>query len=188
MDAHAVQPDATTDDDSDQESQSGPLYRVPSFDDFYASQFARVVASVRPLAGSWAVAQEVTQEAFVDAFHRWEKISAYDRPEMWVRRAAMNRAVSSHRRRKAERRALRRHGPDRSETPPSDADAAYAHLLALVAQLPRRQAAAVSLVYIDQLSTADAAEVMRCSESTVRSHLERARSRLQETLTEEDQP
>jgi RNA polymerase sigma-70 factor (ECF subfamily) len=47
-----------------------------------------------------------------------------------------------------------------------------------VAQLPTRQAQAVALYYVDQLSLEEIGEVLGCSTGTVKTHLSRARVRL----------
>ena len=171
--------------DSERTAAEGePSYVGRSFESFYATQFSLVMTSVVPVIGSWAVAQEITQEAFVEAYRRWDTVAAYERPDLWVRRAAMNRAISSIRRRAAERRAFRRYGSDEPAVPSID-NVGYSHLLRHISELPSRQSAAVSLVYLGDLDIDEAAEVMGCTQSTVRSHLERARNQLQAILREE---
>src|SRR5687767_13418096 len=83
---------------------------APSFDALFAAERGRVVALVYALAGSAAVAEEVAQEAFLRLHLHWAKVSRYDRPEQWVRRVAVNLAVSRRRRRTSEARALERLG------------------------------------------------------------------------------
>ena len=70
---------------------AAPLVRaVESFDVFYAREFDRVVTVTLALAGSRSTAEDLAQEAFLAAYRRWDQISRYDKPEMWVRRAATN--------------------------------------------------------------------------------------------------
>ncbi len=52
-----------------------------------------------------------------------------------------------------------------------------------IAKLPRKQAEAVLLRFADERSYAEIAETMRCTESTVRTHIERARSELAKLLS-----
>ena len=51
-----------------------------------------------------------------------------------------------------------------------------------VHRLPRRQRQAVALHYVGQLSMAEIADVMGCSEGAVKSHLHRARDHLRGSL------
>lgn len=64
-----------------------------SFERFYDAQHARVLALVYALTGSWAVAEDLTQEAFTRALTRWEEVSGYDQPGAWVRTVAANLAA-----------------------------------------------------------------------------------------------
>ena len=90
----------------------------------------------------------------------------------WVRRVAIRRAVRVRDRRIAEPAFVQ------SDPPPgADLD-----LLAAVAALPRAQRAAVALFYLEDRPVAEVAELMGCSESTVKVHLHRARARLAAAL------
>lgn len=154
------------------------------FDDFYRRSFHGVVALVHGLSGSRFAAEELTQEAFLAAHRRWERISIYDRPEAWVRRVAVNRATSRWRRRAAEARALARLAV-RSRPVPEVLSERDEELWAAVRRLPRMQAAAVALHYHDDLPLDEIAEVLGCTEGTVKTHLHRARRTLARTLRED---
>jgi RNA polymerase sigma-70 factor, ECF subfamily len=157
------------------------LVDAPSFDALFAAERGRVVALVYALAGSAAVAEEVAQEAFLRLHLHWGKVSRYDRPEQWVRRVAVNLAVSRRRRRTSEVRALERLGGRATVVaqplgPRDDA------LWAAVRALPKRQAQAVALHYVADLPVADVAEALGCSTGTIQTHLFRARQALAGTL------
>jgi DNA-directed RNA polymerase specialized sigma24 family protein len=51
-------------------------------------------------------------------------------------------------------------------------------LLGQIADLPAKQAQAIAAVYVAQLSVREAAAVVGCSESTLRTHLQRGRGAL----------
>src|SRR3954447_7401711 len=87
-----------------------PALGPVTFDGLFRAERARVAAAVFALAGSAAVAEEITQEAFLRLHVHWDRISAYDHPEQWVRRVAVNLALSRRRRRVNEDGALRRLG------------------------------------------------------------------------------
>lgn len=151
---------------------------VEGFDAFYASEYRRVVALAYALLGNGVAAEDVAQETFLVTFRLWEQVSGYENPRAWVRRVLVNRATSSLRRRSAEWRALTRlgHGGDPrwvGELEPDSGEVWQA-----VAQLPKRQAQAVALYYVDQLSLEEIGEVLGCSTGTVKTHLSRARVRL----------
>ena len=145
---------------------------ITSFEDLYKREFAGVLALAYVLSGSRSAAEELAQDAFLAAHRRWDTISAYDNPSAWVRRVCVNRSTSLMRRRTNEAKALarlagRRRLPDEL---PSDADEFWR----AVRRLPRRQAQAVALHYVDDLSIADIAAVLNCAEGTVKAHLHRA--------------
>ena len=154
---------------------------------FYRSESGRVLGVVTALTGSRAIAEDLTQEAFATAYRKWSRISAYDQPGSWVRRVAVNRAVSSLRTRRAEGRALERVGtlPDRS-TPvePSVDD----ELWRAIRSLPAKQAQAIALTYVEDLPPSRVAEILGCSEGAVKSHLNRARRTLAQRIAPPDHP
>ena len=150
------------------------------YDDFFRVHYPRVVRVVHGVTGDRARAEEVTQEAFVRLYLRWARVSAYDRPDAWVRRVAVRLAVRVARRDRLrttlERRAAE---PTRGTDTPADTT----RDLATVGLLPRNQRLAIVLHYVDDLSIPDVAAVMGCAEATVRVHLHRGRRRLAELMT-----
>jgi DNA-directed RNA polymerase specialized sigma24 family protein len=71
-----------------------------SFTDLYASSFARLVGQVTVVTTDREAAEEAVQEAFGRLWQRWESLAAYGNPEAWVRRVAINYAISGWRRRR----------------------------------------------------------------------------------------
>jgi RNA polymerase sigma-70 factor, ECF subfamily len=174
---------AVDDESGTVESSDAPML-VPTpredFDTFDRREHGSVTALAYVLSGSRTVAEELTQEAFVDAFRRWDRLGSYDAPGAWVRRAVANRAVSAYRRRMSEARALLRLGVRR--VPIVELTEPTEDLWAVVRQLPQRQAQAIALHYLHELSIAEVAEVIECSVPTVKTHLQRGRLRLAELL------
>ena len=155
---------------------------IRSFEAVFRADHRAVVAITWALTGSRAVAEELTQEAFLRAHQRWSRIGCYDNPGAWVRRTAINLAVSDRRRRAAERRAHDRSpapgdAPDRSD----DVVGTDRFWLA-VRTLPRQQAAVVALHYLEDRSVADVAAVLGLAEGTVKAHLHKARRSLADHL------
>ena len=149
-------------------------------DDLYRREHRSVVALAYALSGSRTGAEELAQEAFLEAHRAWDRISTYDDPGAWVRRVVANRSVSQVRRRLAEARAFTRL-MGRRELPAAlpDTDAEFWRA---VRRLPRRQAQAVALHYLDDLSVADVAAVLDISPDTVKVHLHRGRRALADAL------
>lgn len=145
-----------------------------AFDDLYRSDFTSVVGLVYGLSGSRWAAEELAQEAFFAAHRRWDEIQHYDDPGAWVRRVAMNRAVSVLRRRSAEARAMARFVA-RQQVLPESLPPDDGQLWAAVRRLPRRQAQVLVLHYAEDCSVEQIARVLDVSEGTVKTHLHRGR-------------
>ena len=69
-----------------------------------------------------------------------------------------------------------------------ETDPARERVLAAIAKLRPGDREALMLVYWDELSYGQAAEVLGCSVSAVGTRVHRAKSRLRKTLTAESQP
>ncbi|MFP5256202.1 MAG: RNA polymerase sigma factor [Acidimicrobiia bacterium] len=159
-----------------------PVPAYLDFDRFYREQLPSIVALAAAVAGH-AVAEEIAQEALLRAHRDWARIGRYDKPGAWVRRVAINLATSQRRRRVSERRALARVAQRPTlPSPPPNVDGFWA----LVRQLPPRQAAAVALHYLDDLSIADLAAALDCAEGTAKAHLHKARQTLARHLAHEE--
>lgn len=88
---------------------------LTGFEEFYQSAYARLVGQLFSVTGSLDQADDVVQEAFIRALDRWPRIQAYDVPELWVRRVAINLAVSEIRRLRRRAAALLRLGAQRPQ-------------------------------------------------------------------------
>jgi RNA polymerase sigma-70 factor (ECF subfamily) len=166
--------------DEDDESASNARQHTPeSFESFYLREFPRLVVLARALAGD-AHAQDIAQEAMLAAYGKWSEIDEYASPVGWVRGVCSNKAVSAVRRGSAERRALTRLRMRSVATAvETESDDTFWRELR---RLPERQAQAAALFYALDMSVADIAVTLGCSEGTVKAHLSRARSTLAERL------
>lgn len=151
------------------------------FDSFFRTEYPALVRSMHLIVHDREQARDIAQEAFVQLFVRWRRISHYERPDAWVRRVAIRIAV----------RAIRRERLRRHIEPGFDVDPALEPLdldvLRAVAKLPGNQRAAVVLFYLEDRSVSEVAEILACSEVTAKVHLHRARKRLAELLGEDAQ-
>jgi RNA polymerase sigma-70 factor (ECF subfamily) len=149
------------------------------FDTFYRTEFRRVLGLVGVLSGSrWA--EEMTQEAFLRAYRDWGTVGRMDRPDAWVRVAAMNLARSAFRRRRAEARALLRLGEPVTVLP--DLEPRFADFWQQVRKLPARQAQVVALHYLEDRPVAEIAEILGIASGTVKAQLHTARTTLADRL------
>lgn len=155
---------------------------MTSFESFYRDEYRSMLAVALALVDGTSAAEDLVQESFLSAHRRWDRISQYDSPRAWVRRVLINRATSWRRRVASERRAVSRVGPP--EAQPPDLSPETAGVWKAVHDLPRRQQQAVALHYVGQLSMAEIADAMGCSEGAVKSHLHRARESLRGALAD----
>jgi RNA polymerase sigma-70 factor (ECF subfamily) len=160
-----------------------PPVGAEPFDSFYAREFRGVVALAYALSGSRSIVEDLAQDAFMAAYDKWERISAYSDPGAWVRRVVANKSTSAWRRRLAEVRAIARlDRPRQQPIPlPSDAEAIWA----AVRRLPRRQAQVVALRFLEDRPLDEIASTLGCSIGSVKQHLFRAKQRLAEDLSDE---
>lgn len=150
------------------------------FEALYEAEYRPLLRLAFAMTGQWAVAEDLTQEAFLRVHQRWGRVSRYDKPGAWLRRVLVNLAASRARRLATEAKLLARIGRER---PPAPAlSAPDGDFWAAVRALPRRQAQAVTLFYLEDRPAAEIAEILGCAEATVRAHLHQGRRTLRARL------
>jgi RNA polymerase sigma factor (sigma-70 family) len=156
----------------------GTLRDVMSFEGWYRSCYASLVAAVTVSIGDRNAAVEAVDEALVRALERWHRVGAMASPQGWAYRVAVNID-----RRRPRHQALQfpHVDPPAAPQPPIDLD-----LWAAVESLPRRQREAIALRYVLDLRERDVAAVMGISEGAASATLTTARSRLVGLLREDD--
>lgn len=161
-----------------------PRRRPDRFDGFYRTNYAAVVRLAYSLCGSMSVAEELAQEAFVAAHQRWPRIGAYDRPDLWVRRAVINRSISFRRREATERRALERirERPEHRHDARTEPVLANDDVWRALRELSPRQAEVLALFYVEDQPLSEVAVILGLGEETVKTHLKRGRAALADRL------
>lgn len=157
-----------------------PIPLRESFDAFYVREFPKMVALAVAVSGSRAAAEDLAQEALMRAHRNWDRIANYDKPGAWVRRVTINLCTSLLRRNAAEGKAKLRLVGGGVELPPEPPEDSA--IWRCVAELPKRQRAAVALHYLEDRSVAEIADILNCSESTAKVHLHRGRRALASAL------
>ena len=135
------------------------------------------------LTGSRADAEDLLQAALERLLQNWRRIDTD--PEGYLRRTLYNLAADGWRRRGAWRRKIPLLRAEHRAEAAARADGTAAvdlrdQLVRLLIQLPPRQRAVIVLRYWEQLSETEAAEVLGCSEGTVKSAASRGLRRLRD--------
>jgi RNA polymerase sigma-70 factor (sigma-E family) len=153
------------------------------FDEFFADNYDEVVRSLALAIGDRQRAEDAAQEAFAKAYRRWPAVAQMERPVGWVLVVATNQV------RRWITRNDRRFQPVPAEEVDDHADGVSTEtaLREALEGLPPRQRATVVLRYLCDLSTADVADALGCSQGTVKSALHSALRRLRVELDDEDE-
>ncbi len=157
-----------------------------TYDEFFLAEFPRLVSMLTAWSGDRSVAEDLAQDALLQAHRNWATVATLDQPGTWVRRVALNRSSNEGRRRRRERAAMTRvrtTHPTEVLIPTTDDQ-----LWARVRSLPAAQRDATIMRYVDDLPLADIAVVLGCSAGTVKTHLQRARRALATHLSTDISP
>jgi RNA polymerase sigma-70 factor (sigma-E family) len=148
--------------------------------------FAEFVAQTSPallrrawvLTGDAALAEDLLQTALASAWRRWSRVLSYDSPEAYVRRVLYTTYLSWWRRR-WRREAPLADPPDRAAAGDHAGEIAEQDAVRrALARLSRQQRAIVALRYVEDLSVAETAAILSCSQNTVKVQASRALAKL----------
>ena len=129
------------------------------------------------IVGTRATAEDVTQDAFVQLYVHWRKVSRYESPEGWVHRVGIRLATRTARR---DRLRLMLSVGSRGE---ADRDrSAEVDLHQALRGLTPQQRAVVALYYFEDLPVAEVAQRTGWSVTAVKVALHRARRTLADLL------
>jgi RNA polymerase sigma-70 factor (ECF subfamily) len=152
----------------------------------FARHQTRVFRFVLRQVGNAAVAEEVTNEVFLEVWRNAGKFEGASAAATWILSIAHHRAVSRLRKRREESwdedaaGALQDIG-DNPEVAAQKADKGQI-LRSCMDKLSPEHKAIVDLVYYHELSISEASEVLRIPENTVKTRMFYARKRLSELL------
>jgi RNA polymerase sigma-70 factor (sigma-E family) len=155
---------------SDQDSP-GPI----DFADWVVSRGASLQRFAYLVTGSAGDAPDLVQDALMRAYPRWASLVREGTAEAYVRRSIVNGSISAWRKRRRlvsveDTNTLVSDSQADPAVTSSDADEAWR----LCLELPTTQRAAVVLRFYEDMSFAQVAFILDCSESTARSHVHRA--------------
>lgn len=144
-----------------------------------ASRWAALVRLGYGLTGDRWLAEDLAQTALASAYAAWWRVRRADDPDAYVRRVLINASNRRFRRRRvAEKPAASHESRPATAADPAAVVGERSALLAALAELPPRQRAVLMLRYWEDMTDAQAAAVLGCSASTVRSQAARALAKL----------
>jgi RNA polymerase sigma-70 factor (sigma-E family) len=131
------------------------------------------------MTGDWHLAADVVQEALTRMYVAWPRLERSGGLPTYARRAVMS-AVVDHRRRRwnQERPGEVPDAAGAGEPGPEDRDL----MLRALRAVPARQRACLVLRFYDELSVAETAEALGCSQGTVKSQTARGLDALRDEL------
>jgi RNA polymerase sigma-70 factor (ECF subfamily) len=132
---------------------------------------------------NWDDAKDITQDTFIKVYHSLKGYNP-ERPfKPWIYRIHLNQCKSAYRRHK---RHVAAHVPLDPSTKATQETREFADEEAIimyhVQSLSPKQKSAFLLVEIEGYSSREAAEIVGCSDSTLRVHLARAKQSLRKKL------
>jgi RNA polymerase sigma factor (sigma-70 family) len=142
------------------------------FEAVYCSSRLALTRLAYLLVGDRSEAEDIVQNAFSSAFPQWDAINE---PAAYLRRAVINGANDFH------RRSFRRATTAASITGSID-EPNVDEMWTFVRTLPTAQRAVVVLRFYEDLALADIASLLGRPESTVRSDLRRALTKLKRLM------
>jgi RNA polymerase sigma-70 factor (sigma-E family) len=152
-----------------------------AFEAFVASTSTRLMRTAYLLCGDRGHAEDLVQATLLRTARRWH--AAREHPEAYARRVLVNLAKDRWRtlRRRVDEVAVVTDVP----VPQDDTVLERQHLLVAMRGLPAGQRAVLVLRYFDDLSVAETASALACSEGTVKSQTARALDRMRCVLDHE---
>jgi len=160
------------------ESETGPEDEPASLEAYVHARLPALLRYAAVVTGDRTLAEDVVQEVLARAHGRWGFISRTEHPEAYLKKMIVNEYLSWR------RRWSRVQPVESVPVPTSDLpDHASRHaerdaLRAELASLPRYQRVVLVLRYYEDLSDAQIADVLGCSQGTVRGHASRALAKL----------
>jgi RNA polymerase sigma factor (sigma-70 family) len=137
--------------------------RDPSFEAFYERERDRVFGALCLVTGSRHDAEELTQDAFLALWERWQRVRALDDPTGYLYRTAMNGF-----RKRLRRAALARRLAPRLWRAREGGDELRSEVMDALGALPPRQRAAVVLTELLGYGSEEAGRLLGVKAVTVR--------------------
>lgn len=154
-----------------------------SFTEYVRARLTSLSRAAFLLTGEVHAAEDLVQQTLIQVAARWERIVANGDPEPYVRRVLYRQHISLWRRHRRDPMPVE----SLPERPGPDDASMVAVSLAVreaLARLTPKQRAVIVLRFFDDLTEAQAAAVLDCSVSTVKSHTRDGLARLRSLAPE----
>jgi RNA polymerase sigma-70 factor (sigma-E family) len=145
-----------------------------TFEQYAHRQLPVMLGTARAICADNALAEDLVQDVLIKLFARWPAISSMAAPDAYVRRMLVNEYLSWRRRWVRTRAGTHLRDAVSTGADLAAEQAERSDLLDEVRRLPARQRAVVGLRYFADLTDAEIADLLGCSQSTVRVHAARA--------------
>jgi RNA polymerase sigma-70 factor (sigma-E family) len=163
--------------------------REDEFRAWVTQQRPRLVRTATLLtAGDEHLAEDIVQTTLTRLYLAWPRIRQADGPDAYVRRALVNALIDERRRPFWRRERAHADVPDVSAPASAPAPEGSARLEQALAGLPPGMRAAVVFRHVHELTVAETASALNCSEGNVKSQTARGLDRLRAALTRSDLP
>ena len=147
------------------------------FEEFMTSRWPGLVRLAFGLTGDRWLAEDLAQTALASAYASWRRVRRADDPDAYVRRILINASKGRWRRHRVSEHPAEA-APEAAVADPTASVDNRSALFSALQELPQRQRAVVVLRYLEDLTDAQAAALLGCSASTVRSQAARALAKL----------
>jgi len=162
------------------------------FDQFVTASSDALLRTAYLVVWDPVEAEDLVQECLLAVARRWPRVRKMDHPHAYARRVLVNLALDGAKRRARHRQELVGDEaatlaalPDEASSRSLNAAGLRAELIEALGTLPPRQRAVLVLRYFEDLSEAQAADLLGCSVGTVKSTASRGLTRLQAALSPE---
>ena len=153
------------------------------FERLYNTSYGRILGTLTAMLGDRAAAEDCAQDAYEKAYRKWASWQPLAPAEAWVHRIAINAAISYKRKMRLRQvdEVIRRIGRPGVGADPQDV-VENQDLVAALAKLPPKQAAAIVLRHYHGYTNRAIAQALDIPERTVASRLSIAKQRLRVIL------
>jgi RNA polymerase sigma-70 factor, ECF subfamily len=159
-------------------------YTIPTFEDFFQRESPSLFRRLCLVTGNRQEAEDMMQDAFLRLYERWDRVRELDDPTGYLYRTAFN--VFRRRSRRAALAVRRMLGPSSTIDEFAAADAKHVVSQAL-AQLTKRQRAALVLTEILGYSSKAAGGILGVRAATVRALASQGRAKMRRALAGADE-
>ena len=159
------------------QAKAGAVHReLVAFDELFDQHYERVLRAMWLVTGDVPEAEDLTQEAFARAYERRNQLSRTGNPVGYVYTTALNLRRSRLRRANVARRRRGSIATDHED--PLKAAEDRDSLRRALAELPRAEREALVLVAWLEMTSEEAAEILKTSAGAVRTRVSRAKAHL----------